>query len=853
MSRVFVARDETLGRDIVIKLLPRELAAEMSAERFTREIKLAAALQHPHVLPVLSAGVSDGLPYYTMPFVRGESLRTAIDKGVLSMDGKLDILRDIARALRYAHGEGIVHRDIKPENILLSSGSAVVVDFGIAKALSASRTEAPGGTLTLVGTSIGTPAYMSPEQAAADPNIDHRSDIYSWGVMAYELLAGKHPFDGKTTPQQYLGAHLAEKPVALSSVTATVPSAAADVIMSALEKDPDKRPQSGDDLLARLGGVSSTSGQSPAIAGWAKRSWTRPTIAAAVVSALAVGFAALNGTRSASAKEPIMLAVLPFENQGPAEQEYFVDGLTDAVNGKLAGLSGISVIDRRSTSAYKKTTKPVKQIGAELGVAYVLGGVVRWAITDTTWRAQVLPTLVNTKDATTKWAGEPVIVSSSDPFTAQTEIATKVASALRVALVDNDRRELAEHPTENTAAYDAYLRGKAIYDANWRTSASIKSIDQAISEFRRAVTLDPRFAQGWALLAQASYERSVEVPGDTVSLRNAMSAARTAGKFDSDDPLIIDVKSAMAWMAGDRQGAVRIIEDAVKKGIAGPELLTSYAFDLSDRGMTEAAKDAMANALKLNPRYAPTLLAAANLSEDFKDWVGAERYARTLLSIDPTDERGWAQIASVGRMRGDTVMIKRAIEDAFRYIPAPSNLLLVFMVYGGDELGSRFVRMTPEQIRIESLRDSISTYYDNKLDYFLGRGDLSRARVYADSIIAKLEGRNLAGPGESYVRLFLANSYAIAGRSGEAEAELAKARRAAKANGETNLDGSLDLDPRVIAAVLGGIGRYDEAVRELRRVVTSSAWTRAGLAREPKLKRFRGDPQLEAFLREKAN
>ena len=212
MSRVFLARDESLGRDIVIKVLPPELAAEMSTERFTREIKLAAALQHPHVLPVLSAGTAGRLPYYTMPFVRGESLRAAMDKRSLSPEEKLDTLRDVARALRYAHGEGVVHRDIKPENILLSGGSAVVVDFGIAKALSASRTEAPGGTLTLVGTSIGTPAYMSPEQAAADPKIDHRADIYAWGVVAYELLAGRHPFDGKTTPQQYLAAHLSEAP-----------------------------------------------------------------------------------------------------------------------------------------------------------------------------------------------------------------------------------------------------------------------------------------------------------------------------------------------------------------------------------------------------------------------------------------------------------------------------------------------------------------------------------------------------------------------------------------------------------------------------------------------------------------
>src|SRR5688500_6869769 len=325
MSRVFVARDESLGRDVVIKVLPRELAAEMSVERFAREIKLAAALQHPHVLPVLSAGASDGLPYYMMPFVRGESLRTAMDKQQLAVDDAIGILRDIARALRYAHGAGVVHRDVKPENILLSSGSAVVVDFRIAKALSASRTEAPGGTLTLVGTSIGTPAYMSPEQAAADPNIDHRADIYAWGVMAYELLAGRHPFAGKTTPQQYLRAHLSESPPPLKSLVPSLPAAVAEVVMRALEKEPDARPQAADEILQQLGGTS-TSG-SVVSAERSSSRWRTVAIAAAALLAAAAGVAMWRG-KDAEANTPIMLAVLPFENQGPAEQEYFVDGLT---------------------------------------------------------------------------------------------------------------------------------------------------------------------------------------------------------------------------------------------------------------------------------------------------------------------------------------------------------------------------------------------------------------------------------------------------------------------------------------------------------------------------------------------
>jgi eukaryotic-like serine/threonine-protein kinase len=851
MSRVFLARDEALGRDVVIKVLPQELAAEMSAERFTREIRLAAALQHPHVLPVLSAGVSDGLPYYTMPFVRGESLRAAMDKGSLSMDDKLDILRDIARALRYAHSEGVVHRDIKPENILLSSGSAVVVDFGIAKALSASRTVAPGGTLTLIGTSIGTPAYMSPEQAAADPNIDHRSDIYAWGVIAYELLSGKHPFEGKKTPQQYLGAHLAEVPAPLTATARSVPRAAADLTMKALEKDPDNRPQTGDDLLAGLGGVSSTSEQAVSLDLSTKSPLRKLAIGIAAIVVLALGFAALNETRNASAKEPIMLAVLPFENQGPAEQDYFVDGLTDAVNGKLAGLSGISVIDRRSTSAYKKTTKPVKQIGTELGVAYVLGGVVRWAKTDTVWRAQVLPTLVNTNDATTKWAGEPVIVSSSDPFTAQTEIATKVAGALRVALGSDERQDLAKRPTENAGAYDAFLRARSVYEANWKVSTSIRSMDQAISELRRAIDLDPKFAQAWALLANVAYDRAAEVPGDTASLRVAMESARRAEALDPDDPLVVVIRSGIAFMQGAQDRGIKIISDALRNGIVNPELLAMHALDMFDLGQADSAKANMEQAIRMNPRYPPTLLRAADLAEEQKDWAAMNQYARTLIGIDPTDERGWAVLAAMARKRGDSASMRSTIEEAFRYIPSPSNLLLVFMVYAGSEMGAKFIAMRPEQIHIETLTDSIGTYYDNKADYFVGRGDVGRARVYYDSIITKLEGRNLSGIAEPSMRLYLANAYAFNDRIAEAKREVDRATAAAKALRDTRPDGSLNLNSRVLAAVYGKLGRYDDAIREARALLKNDSWTRAGLAREPKLRGLRGNPAYEAFLREK--
>ena len=260
MSRVFLARDEALRRNVVVKVLPPELVAGVNVERFNREIVLAAGLQHPHIVPVHSAGEMQGVPYYTMPYVDGESLRARLTRtGGMPITEIIGVLRDVAKALAYAHERGVVHRDIKPDNVLLSGGSATVTDFGIAKALSASRTAAPGGTLTQVGTSIGTPTYMAPEQAAGDPSTDHRADIYSFGCLAYEMLSGRPPFVART-PQKLLAAHMSETPVPIAELRPDTPPALADVVMRCLRKDADDRPQSAGDIVRVLETVTSGTG-----------------------------------------------------------------------------------------------------------------------------------------------------------------------------------------------------------------------------------------------------------------------------------------------------------------------------------------------------------------------------------------------------------------------------------------------------------------------------------------------------------------------------------------------------------------------------------------------------------------
>src|SRR5688500_1934506 len=324
MSRVFVADEAALGRKVVVKVLRPELAEGISTERFKREVRLAARLQHPHVVPLLAAGELDGgVLFYTMPFVDGESLRVRLDRdGGLPVGDVVRILRDSASALAYAHGQGIVHRDIKPENILLSHGGAVVADFGIAKAITASI-EADGAdgsrrsTLTVAGTSLGTPAYMSPEQAAGDV-VDHRADLYALGVVAYELLAGRPPFEGRSA-QQLLAAHATQTPEPIERRRSAVPLALASLVTRLLEKHPADRPQSADEVLRALDAIAdaprgTTESSGPVAADVGRRGHGVPAWLIAGAVGAAAGIAAgmwlgARGDTSAGSVQPIVATI----------------------------------------------------------------------------------------------------------------------------------------------------------------------------------------------------------------------------------------------------------------------------------------------------------------------------------------------------------------------------------------------------------------------------------------------------------------------------------------------------------------------------------------------------------------
>ena len=367
MSRVFVAEERALGRRVVIKVLPPEAVADVSAERFRLEIQLVARLQHPNIVPLFAAGDAGGLLYYVMPYIAGESLRARLAAGPLPLSEAVRVLRDVARALAHAHRQGVVHRDVKPENVLLADDAALVADFGVARALAAASGPAtgpqpPGLRITSAGFVLGTPAYMAPEQAAADPAADHRADLYSLGVLLFEMLAGTPPFHGRTA-QALLTAQLSEPPPPIATRRYDVPQPLADIIMGCLEKDPARRPRSAAELLRALEDPQTLSGAfatPPAARRRSRRLVLLGTAAAVGVLVLAGAWWGLSRTDEASgggeARDAAggralppgargrAVVVMPLVAVGDdARARAIAEGLTSQLAGALARVPGLRV------------------------------------------------------------------------------------------------------------------------------------------------------------------------------------------------------------------------------------------------------------------------------------------------------------------------------------------------------------------------------------------------------------------------------------------------------------------------------------------------------------------------------
>jgi serine/threonine-protein kinase len=563
MSSVFVARDNALGRAVVIKVLPLELAATVSVDRFKREIMLSAALQHPHIVPVLSAGETspnDGeggagrLPFFIMPFVEGESVRARLSRGPLSVREAVSILKDVARALVYAHGRGIIHRDIKPDNILLSAGSATVTDFGVAKAITASRegkrpaSNTRTGTITLVGTSIGTPAYMAPEQAAGDPNTDHRADLYALGIVGYEMLIGTPPFHGRA-PQQLLAAQLTEAPPPIESRRYDVPQALAGLLMRLLEKDPAKRPKTAAEVARALEDPAVVSGTfvspKPPAAPRPRRVLWALTGAGILASVAAGGAWLTNRHPQSNAAVPITtapiasksIAVMPLVNIGSDTSEaYFAAGMTAELSNALSRLPGLRVATSNETAKHTQASSPM-EIGKSLNVTMVLFGTVQRDKD----RLRVTARLVNTADGFTVWS-DMFERESKDVFKVQDDITSAIVAAIQPELTSAAANApsaapsqapapvaAGNHGTNDLQAYDLYLRGRYFFDK--RGEANLR---HALDFFQQAAAKDSSFARAYTGIADvyATLPLYANVRVDSI-MPLALAAINRAVRLDS--------------------------------------------------------------------------------------------------------------------------------------------------------------------------------------------------------------------------------------------------------------------------------------------------------------------------------
>ncbi|MGZ4105485.1 MAG: protein kinase domain-containing protein, partial [Actinomycetota bacterium] len=535
MGEVYRARDSKLDRDVAIKVLPQHLTTDPDAlARFEREAKAVAALSHPNILAIHDFGRQDGTAYAVTELLDGETLRSKIDGSTVSQKQAIDWCLQTAKGLSAAHGKGVVHRDLKPENVFVTKdGHVKILDFGLAKraeAAASEKTSAPTGSgHTEPGTVMGTMGYMSPEQLRGLP-VDHRSDIFSFGAILYELLSGMKAFK-RDTASDTIAAVLKEEPPELTLSGRNISPQLDHIVRHCLEKDRENRFQSAKDVAFALSEASSptatvTSGAQVVVAETGGRK--KLAIAAVIVAILvAAGLFLWKRPKmgSASAAGGVKrVAVLPFENLGAPEDDYFADGIADQIRGKLTSVPGIIVIARGSSTPYKKTTKTPQEIARELSANYLLTATVRWEKSAGQNRVQVNPELVEILSdgpPASKWQ-QPFDASLTDVFQVQSDIASRVAQSLGVALGAGEERRLSEKPTQNLAAYDAYLKGEEVSGAMSRNDPP--TLRKALALYEQAVALDPDFAQGWGRVSVAAsllYRNGIPTPGLAERARQA--------------------------------------------------------------------------------------------------------------------------------------------------------------------------------------------------------------------------------------------------------------------------------------------------------------------------------------------
>lgn len=668
MATVYLAYDLRHDRHVALKVLLPDLASTIGTERFLREVRITASLTHPHILPLLDSGEAAGRLFYVMPYVEGGTLRDILrQQPQLGIARALEITRQVADALAYAHVHGVLHRDIKPENILFQSGHALVGDFGIAGALAASGA---GEHLTKTGALLGTPAYMSPEQATGERDLDARTDVYSLACVTYEMLTGEPPFTGPTS-QVVLVRRLTETPRAVSATRKAVPAGVDAAVARALAPAAD-RFSTVAEYAAALEMPNAPSMPRPT-----GRQWLVGVAVLMVVASAGYWAIQRAGASKAPAELP-RLAVLPFENLGGADDEPFTDGLTDEITSRLAEISGLRVVSRTSAKRFKNSDLSMKQLGEQLGADYILEGTVRTdRASGSAGAARVIPQLIRASDDVHVWQNRfDASLNPGDIFRVQADIARQIANSLRITLGETERARIDMPTTSDSAAYRLDQLGRF----HW-AKRDAEGLLRAVQYFSEAIARDSGFVDAYAGLTAASLSYLTLFAPDSglAASASARSAARRAVQLDS--------ASATAQAA------------------------LGYALMISEWDW-QSAESAFQRAILLDSEYGPAHYWYAQLLWAQNRFDDALEQAQLGVAVDPLSTVAHLALARsyqlLGRLDESAAALRRVIElqptmylahlDLAAYyarsnrLPEAEQAVRQYLIHGGFPTDSARVR-----------------------------------------------------------------------------------------------------------------------------------------------------------------
>ena len=851
MGVVYRGRDERLKREVAIKVLPASFSTDPDRlRRFEKEAQAASALNHPNIMAVYDIGEQDGAPYIVSELLEGQTLRERLAAGALSPRRAVEYAAQIAKGLTAAHAKGIVHRDLKPENVFVTRGEDVkILDFGVAKLTQSDdagdlrTTLANASDATEPGVVLGTLAYMSPEQVKGEA-VDARSDLFSFGTVLYEMLSGRRAFQ-RASAAETMAAILQEDPPEISGSGRAIPPALDNIVRHCLEKDPQNRFQSARDVafsLAEHTSASVASARAPEASAPRAR-W--PWIAAAALAVLALAGGLLLLRRPAAREAEVKrVAVLPFENLGAAEDDYFADGIADEVRGKLTNLHGIEVIARASSTPYKKTTKTPKEIARELDVKYLLTATVRWQKGSGASRVHVTPELVEVRESgapASKWE-QPFDASLTDVFQVQADIATRVAQALDVALAAGEAQRLKATPTRSLDAYDAYLKGLEVWDGSGTGPPAAR---KALGLFEQAVALDPGFARAWGEVAFSCANLYNFAPTPQLAER-ALEATRRTVALAPDDAESYMVLGFYKWIVlHDPRGALLDLVRARRISPASAELLRLTAGGEQALGRWDAALEHLVQAERLDPRSVANQRRLGELLSFLKRYPEARKALDRGLDLAPANLSLINAKVNTYLGQGDLAGAKAVLVAAPKEVDMKA--LLAELNYSwilDKEQGESFRRLTPE------------VFADSKEDWGLAlaeacalNGDTARARGYAEEARKASAEKLRAIPDDPVVLSNLGLALAYLGRKEEAIRAGIRAV-ALRPIAEDALDGPFFHDRLARIYIL--LGEPEKALDELEPLLKMPYYLSPGWLRiDPNFAPLRGNPRFQKLVAQK--